>query len=490
MYRYVKNAVLGFLLAMLGLGAVQEAEAQQRAGGKVLTMEDAVRIAIEQSEDLRDARFELEAANEQVSEAWGQLMPTIDANADYQRNLTVAETFLPARIFNPNAAPDELIPVRFGSDNVWGASVTLDQAIFKPGVFIGVGAASRFRGLQTEVLRGRTEAAVTRVRLAYYNLLLQQEQIRLTDKSLVRVGESLEETRALNRAGLSSDYDVLRLEVEYANLEPNLRRAQNAAAEARRDLAVELNLETAEGLAVAGSLAGIDLEEPSGNDAANLQILNFGSVGWGDATSAEGLIPEAMDGRSDLRQLGLTETLRHAEMRLEQAQYLPEISLFATLGVTTQQNGSPDFFGGQKTKTRLAGVRVSWPIFSGFSRDARIDQKRAVLRSAEAQTRLARTRATNEIRTLVDRLDEARLRARSQQLAVRQAGRGFEIASAQYREGLGSQLELTDAEVALRQSEFNYAQAVFDFLVAQAQLDQATGRVPYVDVNPVRNQGR
>ena len=65
---------------------------------------------------------------------------------------------------------------------------------------------------------------------------------------------------------------------------------------------------------------------------------------------------------------------------------------------------------------------------------------------------------------------------------MQQAERGFEIASAQYREGLGSQLELTDAEVALRQSEFNYAQAVYDYLVARAQFDEATGLVPLVDV--------
>ena len=68
-------------------------------------------------------------------------------------------------------------------------------------------------------------------------------------------------------------------------------------------------------------------------------------------------------------------------------------------------------------------------------------------------------------------------------MAVRQALRGFEIASVQYREGLGSQLELTDSEVALRQSEFNYAQAVYDFLVAQANLDQAVGFAPLVDSN-------
>jgi outer membrane protein TolC len=101
----------------------------------------------------------------------------------------------------------------------------------------------------------------------------------------------------------------------------------------------------------------------------------------------------------------------------------------------------------------------------------------------EAQTRQATDLADNQVKSLVENVDEARARARAQKSAVRQATRGFEIASAQYREGLGSQLGLTDAEVALRQSEFNYAQAVFDYLVARARLDEATGQVPMVDVD-------
>jgi outer membrane protein TolC len=128
------------------------------------------------------------------------------------------------------------------------------------------------------------------------------------------------------------------------------------------------------------------------------------------------------------------------------------------------------------------GLRVSIPIFSGFRQDARIDQRRASLRQIAAQREQAVDLAGSQVRTLVENADEALERARAQRLAVTQAGRGFEIASAQYREGLGSQLELTDSEVALRQSEFNYAQAVFDYLVARAQLDQATGQVPLVDV--------
>ena len=94
--------------------------------------------------------------------------------------------------------------------------------------------------------------------------------------------------------------------------------------------------------------------------------------------------------------------------------------------------------------------------------------------------------AQAQVKSLLELSAESLSRARAQRLAVQQATRGFEIASAQYQEGLGSQFELIDAEVALRQSEFNYAQAVFDYLVARAQLDEATGLVPFVDQDAIQ----
>ena len=103
-------------------------------------------------------------------------------------------------------------------------------------------------------------------------------------------------------------------------------------------------------------------------------------------------------------------------------------------------------------------------------------------------SRVAQARAESEVETVWDQMVEAKARADAQHLAVQQASRGFEIASAQYREGLGSQLELTDSEVALRQSEFNYAQAAYDFLVAQANLDLAVGSVSMVDSGPLASR--
>lgn len=450
-----------------------------------LSIGAAVRTALDQSREVRAARLALEEAGERVSEAWSAVYPSLDFNASYTRNVSPSVNFLPAAIFDPTAGPDDYIAVQFGADNTWQSTIALEQPIFSPGAFIGVGAAGRFRTLQEEVVRGRVHEVVTQVRSSYYDLLLAQEQERLMENSVRRVRQSLEETRALNRAGLTSDYDVLRLEVELANLEPNLRRAGHAVEQARRALAVSLALDPSEPLEVAGSLATMNLADPAQNTPANLEILRFVGFRDADVESAERAVEVATEMRSDLRQLELTESLRRTEMRLEQVEYLPEITFFGNYVINAQDNGGPNFFGrgdGQRAYSRNIGIRVSLPIFQGFARDARIDQRRAVLRQAETERELASDQARAEVRALLEQADEALVRARGQQLAVTQAMRGFEIASAQYREGLGSQLELTDAEVALRQSEFNYAQAVYDYLVARAELDRATGRVPLVDV--------
>jgi outer membrane protein len=473
-----------FVLTAGGLfGSVVGSSAQQT--GRALGLETLARTALDSNRDLIAARYGLETARGQVSEAWSSIYPSVNLNASFSRNISPSVQFLPGQIFDPSLGPDDYIAVQFGADNNWNSTISVEQPLFRAGAFVGVGAASRFESYQVEVVRGQEQSVVTQLRTSYYQLLLFQEQVRLTENSLTRVRESLRETSALNRAGLASDYDVLRLQVEVANLEPNLRRAENAVRQARRQLAIQVDHEDAEGLRVRGTLAEIDLEDMDANSVDNQDILAFMGFGGAGVTSVDEALSYAREQRSDLRQLELNEDLRHAEMRVEQAEYLPEVTLFGDYIVTAQNNGGPSFFAsgtGQRAYSRIVGVRVSLPIFQGFRRNARIGQRRAALLQAETQTMQRADLAVVEVRSLVENAEEALLRAQGQRLAVGQAQRGFEIASAQYREGLGSQLELTDSEVALRQSEFNYAQAVYDYLVARAQLDEATGRVPLVDV--------
>ncbi len=446
------------------------------------SLEEAVAAGLRANRELRIQEFELERAEQQVAEAYGGLWPEVDGTFSLQRNLTVPEAFLPAIIFDPDADPDELIPVRFGADNQWTATLEATQTLFDGRVFVGVGTAGRVKTLQSEVVRGQAQTAVTAIRRAYYDVLLAREQLRVTENSIRRVEQTLEETRALNRAGLVSAYDVLRLEVQLANLQPNLGRNQNDIAVAERQLSLEMGMDEVGQAGVRGQLYTVDLA--GDNEPDNLNLLSF--AGYAEAVDVpfEHLLDIGLRRRSDVRQAQLERDVESARVQLERAELLPRISAFFNFSLIAQENGPLNFFGenpSQRTTATAVGVQVEVPLFSGFSRLNRIDQRQAELRKADTRLIDVEQRLRDEIRTARDDLRESRERAETQRQAVGEAQRGFEIVTAQFLAGTSSRLEVTDAELAVRQSELNYAQAVYDYLNAQAALDLAIGVVPMVD---------
>jgi outer membrane protein len=465
---------------VLALVASTPAAAQVSAGDRV-TLAQALATALGNSQALADAEWALRSAEARVREAWASVWPEISATASYQRHFKVQQAFLPARIFDPTAPEDQLVAVRFGADNQWQAGLSFSQPLFQATVFIGVGAADRFRSLETERLRGVAQGVVSSVRKAYFAMLLRMEDVRLTEQSVDRVRRTLEETRALHRAGFVSEYDVLRLEVQLANLEPNLRRARDGVEAARRVLAIEMGVDPATELRAVGRLHELDVVDPLANTPENAELLAYAGRGVAGEGGFGDLYRTALAERTELRQLRLSRSLEEARYAAERAEYIPKLSLFGNYTLAAQQNGGPRFFGehpSQRTTALTGGIRVEVPLFTGFGRPARMQQARAAVRQHDARLELGEAQVAHELHTLLDALDEARQRVESQRRAVGQARRGFEIASAEYREGLGSQLQITDAEVALRQSEFNYAQAVFDYLTARASLDAALGVAP------------
>ena len=469
------------LLLALPAGAVGQAASDDVPS---YTLERAVDIALRNNRELRVAELDLATAEKQVGEAYGGLFPEIDATASYQRNLTVPETFLPARLLDPDAPPDQLVPVQFGADNQWRAGIDVRQPLFDAAVFIGVSTAGRFRDLNREQLRGAAQAVATNVRIAYLDVLLAEERVRLTGNSVERVEQTLEEARAMYRVGLLGEYDVLRLEVELANIQPELRRSRDRLAQTRRVLAIEMGLPEAEPVGAEGDLARVDPDSLEANTGPNRMLLAYNGIDAPEALEPAALVDRAAATRSDLRQLALRRELEEVRADVERTELLPTVSAFLNYSISAQENDDLNFFGRnsmQRTTASAVGVEVSLPVFSGLRRYNRVAQREIAVRQVENQLAESRLRARSEVRTRVDQVTEARARADAQRRAVGEARRGFEIASSQYRAGTGSRLEVTDAELALRQSELNYAQAVYDYLVARARLDFAVGDVPGVD---------
>jgi outer membrane protein len=452
------------------LGAVAgRAPAQTR---DTVTMADAMAEALERNLTVRDARAAVVAADGQVREAWASALPEVNAQATYQRNFLVQEQIIQ---FNGQSTK-----LKFGFENNWVAGFTLTQPLFEADVLVGIGAASRYQSLERERARGTTQDVVTGVRQRYLDVLAASELVRLNEESVARVRATLEETRGRFRAGLTSEYDVLRFEVQLANLEPQLRRARDAIATAKRALLIAMGRDASGDIEVVGHLADVNVLDPSANSPEHAALLALSGPSL-DTVGLDTAYAVALAARSDVRQATLGISVEEARLKVEQAQLFPKLSLFGAYTLTAQDPGAPSFFGGSsdyRSPSAWAGLRIELPVFHGFRESARMQQARASIEQNRARLALAREQTTQDLRTLVAAIEETRERVASEQRAVAQAQRGYQIATAEYREGLGSQLQVTDADLALRQSEYNYAQAVYEHLVARSNLDAALGTVP------------
>ncbi len=271
--------------------------------------------------------------------------------------------------------------------------------------------------------------------------------------------------------------------MQLANIFPNLRRTANAVTEAERSLAIEMGLPRVEQAGAAGSLADIDLDSIAANDEANRRILEFTGTGDVRAEDADSLFAVAQLRRSDLRQLEMQIELEEARVSVERSEMFPTLSAFFNYNLFAQENGGLNFFGvaGGRATSSAVGLQLSVPIFSGLRRWNRVEQRQIAVRQVEERLSDLRQRAENDVRTTLNQLLEAQSRAFAQRSTVKQAQRGFDIVSREYLAGTKTRLEVTEADQSLRDSELNYAQAVYDYLVAKARLDHSVGTVPAVE---------
>ena len=472
------------LLFFLSLAGVC-AHSQPLPGSGALPLRTVVEIALVNNVQILAASSSVRIAEQQVREVQSGVYPQVSAEASYLRSLGS----LSQRVIQDQDPVIESDTAN-APDNVWTASLKLNQTVIDFRVFAGFAAAGHLLSLRGEERRAAAHQVVDLVRQSYFDVLLAAEQEALTEQSIARVRQTLRETRARHGEGFASDDELLRAEVQFTNLETRLILARNRVAAARGRLLVTIGVDPLQPVAVSGSLSELQLAPGARNSAGNADLLAASGAVALAAMTEEELRQTAFTLRSDLRQLRTAVTLSEKQVEVQEGEGLPVIRAFGSVDFRVADNDEDDVFGSlipssdrysQWDLSASAGLSIQVPVFSGFGRLSRLEQRREELLRTTYGLRQAEREMVNQIRTLAAALREARARAASQRVAIVQSERGYEIATARYRAGVGSQFEVVAAETTLREAEFNYAQAVYDYLSTASRLEVATGQVPLVD---------
>lgn len=451
--------------------------------GNTLQLTEAIHVAMANNSDIKRSLYNLKDADEQVRLAWSNVLPDISGSASYTRNLEIPVNFVPAQFFDPSAPAGELVPLQFGTDNNWQGGISVSQTLFRGEAIIGINSSKLYKAAQAENLRATTQQIVTQARMAYYNVLIAEEQLRLQKATVERLRKNLEENKSRQKAGLIDEYAVMQVEVQLKNQEPQLSEARFAVQKAYRELKVVLGIPLDLEFSVQGNLNSFDVASQHAANQVNKNLKRVDRMTPFQFTKEKKAMDLATEMRGDVRVLETQSDLKEREIKAIKSRFLPTLTANYNLNWSAAQTGNPVFFGSEDTRARsqTIGVTLSVPIFEGFQRTANLNIAQIEKKDIQEQQRAVKRAAKNEIQSARESLNQAMETAPARQQALDLAKEGYERAKARLEKGVGSQLDVTNAELQLREAEANYAQMVFNYLSAKAQYDQAIGMVPFVD---------
>jgi outer membrane protein TolC len=426
----------------------QRTQAQDRP----LTIESAVALALEKNRDLQVSQLETRKAAEKVREARGHALPTIGASAQYQYFFQKQVSFLPGSFVG--LGEDQLAAIRVGGENAVVGGVNLSQPLLQGSVKAGIRAARAAQQVTGAELAGVRAAVITEVKKAYLDVLITQERLHLQRQSIARNEQALKDARSLLAQGRASRVDTLRAFVTLENLRPEVIRLTNGVEIAKTVLKRVIGLDEAENVALRDSLRY--------DPAAPVRV-------------GEGAFAEALAARPEVQRLVLAQSLDDQLIAGQAAERLPK--LWAVGSVLGQSQANNFNLGdAQWPVSSFAGLQLNIPIFSGFRTVARVKQAQISRQQTDKQLENLRELVRAEVKVSASGVEEARRRIEVQGQTVATAELGYRITRDRWKQGIASRLDVSDAELLLTQAKSNYLQAVYDYLTAGVQLDQALGR--------------
>jgi len=425
----------------------------QTSGILTLTLDRAVELALQKNSDITVARLEVKKSAQKVKEAASHLFPSLDASGQYTRNIKKPVIFLPPGTpFSPPGGRTAVLEI--GYNNAFTGSISLSLPIFVKSAYSGLNLAKQGLKLSREAFQESKIKTITNVKKAFYGVLLAKAVHDYMKLSLQNAESNLDNVKKMHHQGLVADYDLIRAEVQVENLRPIVMQAEDNLKLAKDQLKIRMGLEAEQAIEIQGT-------------------LTFDSTY--QIPPLEEALQTVLSQNTTLRQLQFQEELTRTQIGLEKAAFYPQLVAFGNYRYQTQANDF-NFSNYRWVETSMIGLQLQFPLFHGLGRFARVQQAELKHRQIIEQQGAIKEAIKTQLESVLYRMRQTRKRVEAQKKAISQAELGYRIAKSRYKNGIGTQLEVNDAEVALTQARVNYARAVYDFLVAIADYEELSAK--------------
>jgi outer membrane protein len=424
------------------------------------SLADCIKYAYEHQDSVVNAGLDVKSADYKVKETIGTGLPQVNGSVTFQDFLKAPATVGPnlTGIFtggsiDPNAP---LVQFPFGAvkyNNTY--SLTASQLLFSGTFLVGLQAVKTFKELSMRSLKRTKIETNVNVTKAYYQVLVSDEQIKLLDANITQLKQQLDQTTQQNKQGFVEKIDVDRLSVQYNNLVTNKENVSRSLVLNYEMLKFQMGMPIQEEITLTDKLQDINLDQQLAQSTVDTGFYH---------------------NRIEYNLLETNIRLNQLDVKSKKAAYLPTFTLNGGLADVYQENQLKYLYRNSYPDSYI-GVSLNVPIFSGGQRVNQLRQSEISVMKAQndlvsaknainLQASAARVSFYNGIQSLNNQ-------KRSRELAQEV----LRVSKIKYAQGVGSSLEVTQAQTDLENADNQYIQALYNALISKVDLDKAYARI-------------
>ena len=454
---------------LLALSVIAFHAKAQDAKSNSFSLQQSIDYAYKNSPNYLNAQSDVLMAKYKRKEVLGMAMPQIGASVDMKNFMKIPTSVLPNFVspavygglvqagvapYDPQKlSPDgyEPIAANFGTTFQAQAGASASLLVFSADYLIGLKATKEYISLMNIKVNRSKADLVSQVSKAYYSVLVNKQRIALLDANITKLEKLLNDTKAFNKQGFVEQIDVDRLEVAFNNLTTEKQKIERLISLSENMLKFQMGYTGSENLTLTDSLSISDKED-----------LSISKI---DITR-----------RSEYQMLEVQQRLNNINVKRLKYGYLPSLVAYSSFNYSGQRNDLK-FFTKEHIwyPTALLGGTLSLSIFDGFQRHYQIQQAKLDFKKGENNLKNLQLAIELEGASAAVNYSNASSSLQVQKRNLDLAQNIYTVSQKKYEQGVGSNIEVINAQQSLKESQANYFNAVYDLLVYKIDYLKATG---------------
>jgi outer membrane protein TolC len=433
--------IYGILVIISGTSSAQQTDSLPTLSEA--TLENCIQYAIQHNPDIQNAKINEQITEAQIQNKLSDWYPQVNFTYNLQHNIQ-----LPTFIFNGNVSHS-------GSYNTSGANFSLTQNIFNRDVLLASRTAKDVREAASENTEDNKINLAVSVSKAFYDLILTEQQLKVTNEDIVRINQSLKDAYYQYQAGIVDKTDYKR-----ATIALNNAQAQKKSGE--------------ESLKAKKAY----LKDLMGYPTRKILDLNYDTTQMENEVLLDTLQTVNYNDRIEIQQLQTQKKLQEYNLQYYKWSFLPNLSAFGNYNLNYLNNNFSKLYS-QAYPNSFVGLTLSLPIFQGGKRLQQIKQAQFQITQASNDIRSYENQINSQYQNALATYKSNLYNFYSLKDNLSLATEVYDVIQLQYRSGVKAYLDVITAESDLRTAQINYYNALYQVLASKIDVMQSLGNIKY-----------